>query len=243
VGGSALGGSGRAVEHLHAGVWQRGQQGACLGREGMLTRSACPVQPPDDPLAVARGELVQHGQDRRDADAGGDEQDRSVALVQDEVAPGRGDVQDLSRPQLAVQVAAGDAMGLLLDADPVGAACRRRGQRVAADRGRLPGAADPQREVLAGLGRREGGAVGCGEVDRGHLLVFPDDLGDAQLPEAGPGRPGGGGRRSAVMFGRGQQVAERALPARAEGGDLQGDAQLARVVAGKVEQRVGVGHA
>jgi hypothetical protein len=97
------------------------------------------------------------------------------------------DVQDLSGPQIAVQVAAGDAIGLLLDADPVRAACRRRGQRVAADRGGLPGAAEPQREVLAGLSRREGSAVGGGEIDRGHLLVFPDDLGGSSTASIPPG--------------------------------------------------------
>src|SRR5262249_4333428 len=41
----------------------------------------------------------------------------------------------------------------------------------------------------------------------------------------------------------GQQVAERALPARAQGGDLHGSAQLVLVPAGQVEQRIGVGHA
>jgi DNA-binding CsgD family transcriptional regulator len=235
VGAAALGGGGRAVEHVLAGVRQRGQQGVRLGREGMLPRSARPVQPPDGPLAAVRGEPVQHGQDRRDADAGGDEQHRAGALVEDEVAAGRGDVEVGSRFQVVVQVAAGHAVRLLLDADPVRAAGRRRGQRVAADRDRRPGAADPQREVLARPGRRKGRAVIGGEVDRAHPLGFPDDPGDAQLAEPGPGRPG-------VVAGRGQQVAERALPARAEGGDLQGEAQLAPVGVGEVEQGVGVGH-
>ena len=168
-----------------------------------------------------------------------------VSFAEGEVAARRGHVKDRSRPQSLVQVAAGDAVGLLLDADPVGAVVGRRRQRVAADRGRLPGAADPQREVLARAGRRERGAVGGREVDRAHVLAFPHDLGHAQLPEGGPGR-----RRGSVpadeavppSFGRGQQVAERALPAWAEGRDLQGDPQLRAVAAGEVEQRVGVGH-
>src|ERR1700677_2339182 len=204
----------------------------------MLARSACPVQPPDDPLAVARGELMQHGEDRRDPDTGRDQNDRAGAVIEDEIAPGRGDVQRVSWPQILVQVAAGDAMGLLLDADPVGAAVWRRGQRVAADRDRLPGTAYPQREVLAGLGGRQGGAVGGCEIDRGHVLGFADHLGDAQLPEAGPGRFRVGGR----SVGRGQQIAERALPARAEGGYVQGDAQLRLVAVREIEQRVRVGH-
>ena len=59
-----------------------------LGREGMLARSARSVQPPDDPLAAGRSELVQHGEDRRDADARGDEQDQAGARVEDEVPLG-----------------------------------------------------------------------------------------------------------------------------------------------------------
>ena len=47
----------------------------------------------------------------------------------------------------------------------------------------------------------------------------------------------------AVTLGSGQQVAKRALPAGAQGGDLHGYAQLVLVAAGQVEQRVGVGHA
>ena len=50
--------------------------------------------------------------------------------------------------------------------------------------------------------------------------------------------PGIGG-----ALGGGEQFAEGSLPAGAQGGDLQGAAQRARVVAGQVEQRVGVGHA
>ena len=91
----------------------------------MLLRAAGPVQPPDGPLAAVGRELVQHGKDRRDADACGDEQDRAGALVQDEVAPGRGDVEDRSWLQVVVEVGAGEAVRLLLDADPVRAVCHR----------------------------------------------------------------------------------------------------------------------
>ena len=147
--------------------------------------------------------------------------------------------------QVVVQVAAGDAVGLLLDADPVGAGVRRRGQRVAAHRGGLPGAGDPQRQVLAGPRGRERRAVGRGEVDRGHRRRFPGRLlATRSCRKAGQAGPASRGGASAVpsTLGSGQQVAERALPAGAEGGDLQGGAQLVLVPAGQVEQRVGVGH-
>ena len=110
-----------------AGVRQGREQVVGLGGEGMFARSACPVQPPHVPVAAGLRELVQHGQDRRDADAGGDQQDRAGAVVQHEVTAGRGHLQDRSGFQVVVQVAAGDAVRLLLDADPVGpgARCRR----------------------------------------------------------------------------------------------------------------------
>jgi hypothetical protein len=211
-----FGGCGCAVEDVFMCVRQRGQQGVHVGREGMLARSACPVQPPDVPLAVPCRELMQHGQHWCDTDTGGDEQERAGAVVEDEVATGRGHVQDRSGLQAAVQVAAGGAVGLLLDADPVGAGVSCRGQRVAAYRGRLPGAGDPQREVLAGPGGRERGAVDGGEVDRRHCRAFRDDFGNTQVLEGGPCRPKSRGRLGArgrcaggaMTFGIGKQVAE-----------------------------------
>ena len=74
-----------------------------LRGERMLVGSACAVQPPDVPVAVGLRELVQHGQHRCDADAGGDEQDRAGAVVQDEVAAGRGHVQYRSGSQVVVR--------------------------------------------------------------------------------------------------------------------------------------------
>jgi choline dehydrogenase-like flavoprotein len=96
-------------------------------------------------------------------------------------------------------------------------------ERVGAYRGGLAGAGDPQRQVLAGPGGRQEASVRRGQVDRRYGGGFGDHFGHAQRPEPGPGRPGTGGRfgakarGGAVAFG-GQQVAERALPARAEGG-------------------------
>ena len=97
-------------------------------------------------------------------------------------------------------------------------------ERVGAYRGGLAGAGDPQRQVLAGPGGRQEASVRRGQVDTRYGGGFGDHFGHAQRPEPSPGRPGTGGRfgakargGGAVAFG-GQQVAERALPARAEGG-------------------------
>ena len=59
--------------------------------------------------------------------------------------------------------------------------------------------------------------------------------------QAGLGARGRAGCGGAI--GGGEEVAEGSLPAGAQGGDLQGAAQRAWVVAGQVEQRVGGGHA
>jgi hypothetical protein len=64
-------------------------------------------------------------QNWRDADTGGDEQDRAGAVVEDEVATGCSHVQDRSGLQVAVQVAAGGAVGLLFDSASGDLALRR----------------------------------------------------------------------------------------------------------------------
>ena len=166
---------------------------------------------------------------------GGDQQHRAGAVVEGELAARRGHLQQRAGLQVLVQPAAGHAVRLPLDADPVGAGVRRRRQRIAAHRDRLGGAGDPQGQVLPGPRGRQRGAVAGRQVDRAHRRVLMHDLGDPQCPERGPGRP---------RFRRrgGEHVAERALPARAERADPQRGAQLAGVGAGQVQQRVGVGH-
>ncbi len=72
-----LGRRGLAVEQVLAGVRQRPEQGAGLGGEWMFPRAARAVDPPDLAFTAGLGQLVQHGQDRGYADAGGDQQHRS----------------------------------------------------------------------------------------------------------------------------------------------------------------------
>jgi hypothetical protein len=111
-------GRGCAVEHVFVG----GRPAGCVPRPRTDVRAVRdPVQPPDLALAADRRKLVQHGLHRGDADARGDEQDRAGAVAQDEGAAGCRHVQDRAGSQVAVQVAAGRAVELLLDADPAGA--------------------------------------------------------------------------------------------------------------------------
>ena len=129
-----------------------------------------------------------------------------AAVVEDEVAAGRGHLQDRPGPQATVEVAAGDAVRLLLDADPVGAGVGRRGQRVAAYRGRCAGTGDPQRQVLAGLGGRELASILGAEVERGHGRALADHLASrADARKRAQRRPGGCGHRAGSGI---QQVAE-----------------------------------
>src|SRR5262249_19852026 len=138
--------------------------------------------------AVTGGELIKHGQDGRNTDARGDEQDWPGAGLEYEFTAGRRDIQNVARLEFVVQVVAGHAVRLALDADPVGAAVGRGGQRVAAHRGRLACTGDPHRQVLAGPDCRELASVRGGQVDRGDGCALSFYLGHAQRAETGPGR-------------------------------------------------------
>ena len=95
---------GRAVEHVLAGMRQRGDQVVCLRGQRVLARPAGAVEPPDLALAARGGELVEHGQHRRHADARRQQQDRGViVLVEDEVAVRRGGFEIRPRRQLGVR--------------------------------------------------------------------------------------------------------------------------------------------
>ena len=116
--------------------------------------------------------------------------------------------------------------------------------------GRLPGIRHPQRQVLAGRGGREGAAVGRRQVDRRDGAGLVNNPADPQRPGIRPtpvrpvrtARCRGPARRRARPAGRFNQVPERLLPAGAQGGNPDGQAQLIRVLFRQVEQRVGVGH-
>ena len=187
---------------------------------------------------------MEHGQDGRDADAGGHEQHRAGAVGQHELAARRGDVEDGAGPQPGGHVRADDAVRFALDADPVGVGAGARRERVAAHRCRIAGSGRAQGDVLPGESRRQGAVVG-GQVHRRHRRGLRHELGDAQPAEAGPARLHADGRRGdpGSVLGAVEQLAERLLPARAERGDVDRGAEPLDVAAGQVEQRVDVGDA
>ena len=194
--------------------------GPRLGGERVVAAAACAVQPPDLPVGMLLRERVQHGEHRGGADPGADQQDGGVATVEDEGAARRCDVESVADGEPGVQVAAGRAVGLALDGDPVVAGVGRSGQGVVAEQRPLfVVGLDAQREVLAGARGGKRCAVGVLEADRDHGVALGLDRGDGSRRK--PGQAGAGsrpsGRRSAARLSV-EQGAERGLPAGAERG-------------------------
>ena len=77
--------------------------------------------------AAALQRLFQHGHRRGDTDAGGDQRQRLVAVLEDEVAGRRENLQLGADLHLVVQVVGDAAARLALDADAQLAAVRRGG--------------------------------------------------------------------------------------------------------------------
>ena len=98
---------------------------------------------------------------------------------------------------------------------------------------------DTQREVLAGLGSGQLGAIGVLEADGDHRVAFGLDCSDGQLAEAGPGRRRAGCCQAGVaVAGLIEQGAKRALPALAESGNSERPQELLPRMPGEVEERV-----
>ena len=154
----------------------------------MVAAAAHAVQPPDRALGALLRQRLEHGEHRRGADPGADQQDRGIGSIQDERAPWRGDVDAVADGEPGVQVAAGGAVVLALDGDPVGGGTGQSGHRVVAQQRPLARVGlDAHGEVLAGTGGRERRARRVRELDRNDRLRFARDRGDGELPEAGPG--------------------------------------------------------
>ena len=161
-----LGGVGRAVEDVFVGVRQFGEEVVRLGGVGLFAWSAGGVDPPDVAVGAGVGEVVQHGQDRGDADAGRDQQHRAAVVGEDELAARCGDVEQRPAAERRLQIPADQPVWLAFDADPVRVRARGRGQRVVAYRGGGVGG-DAQRQVLAGESGGQRLSVRRGERDRG----------------------------------------------------------------------------
>ena len=165
--------------------------------------------------------------------------------VEDEGAARCCDVELVADGEPGVQVAAGGAVVLALDGDPVVAGVGRSGEGVVAEHRPLRPSSGWMRSVRywPGRGGRERRAVGVLEADRDHRVALALDRGDGQPAEAGPGRRRARRREAGVAAARlsVEQGAERGLPAGAERGDPQRAEQLLARVPGEVEQRVDLG--
>ena len=96
------------------------------------------MNPPDVPGRARRFKGAQHGQHRRGTDPGTEQNNRSIARRQDEIAARRGYADDIADPDTARDIGARRAIGRALDADAIARGARRAGQRVTAQqRGRL----------------------------------------------------------------------------------------------------------
>ena len=182
-------GPGRAEAHVAPHVRERGEQRARLGRERQVAAAACAVEPPDLAAGMLRRQGVEHRQDRRRADAGADQQHGRAGLGEDEGASRRPDLEPVSDRDPGVQVAAGGALLLALDGEPVAARAgpSRKGV-VAQHRPLLIVGPKSQREVLAGARGRERLAVGILEADGDHRVALALDRRDRQPAEPCPGR-------------------------------------------------------
>ena len=121
-----------------------------------------------------------------------------------EGAARRGRLDRLPGAAPVVDVAAGDAVRLALDADAVARRARRPRERVVAHDGRARIDDQPDGQVLPRQRRREGAAVGSGQPQRRHGAGLPIDAGDRQRAKARPRRrrAAGGGGQAGVATGR-----------------------------------------
>ena len=151
------------------------------------------------PLAA---QVPQHAEDRGDADAGRDQHEGRVALVEHHVAEGRGDGELVALEQVVVQevrhlpgrddgVLAVPAGGHGLHRDRPLGGLLAAGQGVLADLAGAVRQPDRDRHVLPGPEPGQGGAVGGGEQERHRVggLLHPSAY-DERAPDVTVGDAG-----------------------------------------------------
>ena len=142
-------------------------------------------------LGVLVRQRVEHGEHRRRADAGADQQHGRLGPVEDERAARRGDVELVAHGEPRVKPAAGDALVLPLDGEAVVAGAGRSRERVVPqDRSRAVVRLDAEREVLAGT--RGGSATPAGSSSRTETTVSLSRSIPATVSRRNPGHAGGG---------------------------------------------------
>ena len=100
-------------------VGERSEERAGFVGERVVGTVPRAVKPPHLPLGVLRGERMQHGERRRGADTGTDQEHRRLCLAEGERAARCCDLELITHSDVRVQIAAGDPVRLALDADPV----------------------------------------------------------------------------------------------------------------------------
>ena len=94
VSAAAFLGGGGGVEEVFVGVRQRGEQGVCFGSQRMFRGLRAPWIHQTSRSLRRSASSCSMRQHRREADAGGDEQDRARPVAENEVAAGRRDIED-----------------------------------------------------------------------------------------------------------------------------------------------------
>src|SRR5262249_16660603 len=125
-------GSGRAVVDIAAAVRQGFEERAGLVGERMLTSVAGAVQPPDFSWRCRSRQRMEHCQYGRGANTGAQKNDGSIARPKREAATCRAGLHAIADLQFFVDVSAGCAVRLALDADAIALSARFVRQRVAA---------------------------------------------------------------------------------------------------------------
>ncbi|EEF25900.1 conserved hypothetical protein, partial [Ricinus communis] len=186
-----------AVARVHAQIAVACRQRVDVGGKRMLIAAARTVDEPDGMLvsrtAAIDQQAVQHGDHRRDADAGRQQHHRPLrALFKREFAARPHHLDLRARRQMRVQPRRHRA--ITLDADAVMTAIRRVGNRVAADLRRRTLARPrrhPQRNKLARHMRRHAHAVGRLQVEGAHVRAFLHHVGNGERTPALDQRGGG----------------------------------------------------
>ena len=157
------------------------------------------------PALLVRG--LQHGQCGGDADAATDQRQWPLAGREHELTGRREQIDRGAGAERVVQVVRHPPARLALDADAVGAAVRRGGQRVIAPYF-LPVDLELEADVLAGLERHHRAAVGGLQIQRGDLGALRHLAADLETARTAPaaGRRRGGGVD--VFLGADQQIRE-----------------------------------
>src|SRR6516165_10704449 len=122
----------RTVTNVAAASRQGFEELAHLRRKWMLAAVAGTVNPPNLSPSLLGGQCMQHSEDRGGADAGADQDHRTIALPQRKAAARGAHIENIACLNLRIDVGPGRTLRLALDADAIVILARHARQRVAA---------------------------------------------------------------------------------------------------------------